>query len=1143
MFRSATELGLRTVAIYAQEDRLGVHRFKADEAYLVGRGKGPVAAYLDGPGIIALAREKGVDSIHPGYGFLAENAGFARACATVGITFVGPRPELLDLMGDKTAARRLARKAGVPVLPGTPEPVSDPAAAARLAREIGYPVIVKAAFGGGGRGMRVVADEEHLRARLEEARQEAATAFGDPAVFLERYLPRAKHIEVQILGDRHGNVVHLHERDCSVQRRHQKVVEIAPSLGLPDEIRRALCDAAVRLAREVRYDNAGTIEFLLNADDPREWYFIEMNPRIQVEHTVTEIITGVDLVRAQLLVAAGAALTDPELDVPAQAAMPRNGYAVQCRITTEDPANKFTPDYGRILNYRSAAGLGIRLDGAMGDTGSVITPFYDSLLVKVTAYGPRFPIALQRMDRALREFRIRGVKTNIPFLENVIRHPGFRAGGATTNLIDTTPALFEFKGRRDRATRLLAFLGDIIVNGNPQIRDRTDHRPAPATAGPAPGEGPAESDADRRTAPPPGTRDLLKRYGPREFVRWTLAQKRLLITDTTFRDAHQSLLAARVRTYDMLGVADVLARRAPGLFSLECWGGATFDTALRFLHDDPYQRLALLRERIPNICFQMLLRGANGVGYAYYPDNVIAGFVRHAAAAGIDLFRVFDSLNYVPNMRGALEAVLASGALCEAAICYTGDLLDPARPKYSLGYYVKLARELEKLGVHFIAIKDMAGLCRPAAAGRLVRALKDEVGVPVHFHTHDTSGIAAASVLAASTAGVDVADLAIAAMSGSTSQPNLNSVVAALEHTPRATGLDLATLNEISRYWEAVRGLYAPFDHGPRTGSAEVYLHEMPGGQYTNLIEQAQSMGLGARWPEILRTYAEVNQLFGDIVKVTPSSKVVGDMTLFLVSRGIRPADVLNLEPGSTPFPASVVDMLAGNLGRPPGGWPKRLQRIVLGSRRPLRGRPGAGLPPVDLEAEKAALGEKLRQEVTDADLYCHLMYPDVYAEFARFRHAYDDVTMLPTSAFFYGLRPGEEIAVEIEPGKTLFIKLVHVAEADPDGHRTVLFELNGHPRETLVLDKAAHPKVKPRAQADPADPRQIGAPIPGMISTLAASVGARVARGDRLLTLEAMKMQTSAYAPFDGVVEEITVQVGDSVQAKDLLVRLRPAK
>jgi len=1129
VFRAATELGLHTVALYSQEDRLGVHRFKADEAYLIGRGKGPVAAYLDIEGIVALAREKGVDLIHPGYGFLSENAEFARACATVGITFVGPRPELLDLMGDKTAARRLAQKLGVPVPPGTPEPVTDPVAAARQAHEIGFPLIIKAAFGGGGRGMRVVTAGAELHAKLEEAQTEAGNAFGNSAVFLERYLPRARHIEVQILGDRHGNVLHLHERDCSVQRRHQKVIEVAPALGLPAEVRAALCDAAVRIAREIRYDNAGTIEFLVNADDPREWFFIEMNPRIQVEHTVTEMVTGVDLVRSQILVAQGCALFAPELDLPRQEAMPRIGYAVQCRVTTEDPANKFTPDYGRILSYRSSAGLGIRLDGAMGDTGSVITPFYDSLLVKVTAYGPKFEIALQRMDRALREFRIRGVKTNIQFLENVIHHPPFRAGEATTNLLDTTPALFEFKRRRDRATKLLAYLGDVIVNGNPQVKG---HRLA---AVPAP---PPAPDYDRRSPPPPGTRDLLRRHGPRRFAQWILAQKRLLVTDTTFRDAHQSLLAARVRTYDMLAVADALARRASGLFSLECWGGATFDTAMRFLHEDPYQRLALLRERIPNVCFQMLLRGANGVGYSYYPDNVITGFVRHAAATGIDVFRVFDSLNYLPNMRVALDAVLATDALCEAAICYTGDLLDPRRDKYGLTYYVKLAKQLERLGVHLLAIKDMAGLCRPYAAGKLIRALKQEVGLPIHFHTHDTSGVAAASVLAASDARVDIVDLALAAMSGSTSQPNLNSLVAALQHTPRDTGLDLDALNEFSRYWEAVRDLYAPFDSSPRAGSAEVYLHEMPGGQYTNLIEQARAMGLGPRWPEIMRTYAEVNQLFGDIVKVTPSSKVVGDMTLFLISRGIKPADVLNLEPG-TSFPASVVDMLAGGLGQPPGGWPRRLQKVVLGKRAPRRGRPGAGLPPVNLEHEKVQLGEKHKREVTDADLFCHLMYPEVYAEFARFQRTYEEVTMLPTSSFFYGLRPGEEISVDIEPGKTLFVKLIHVGEPDKDGYRTILFELNGRPRETVILDASVQSRAKPRAKADPADPLQIGAPIPGMISTLVVSVGARVAKGDKLLTLEAMKMQTTVYAPLNGVVDEVLCAVGDSVQSKDLLMRL----
>ncbi len=950
VFRAATELGLRTVAIYAQEDRLSVHRFKADEAYLVGEGKGPVGAYLDIPGIVALAKEHDVDMIHPGYGFLSENGDFAQACADAGITFVGPRPELLKLMGDKVAARALAQKVGVPTLPGTENPIEDRAEALKVAKEIGFPLIIKAAFGGGGRGMRVVTKAADLADLLDEARNEAGRAFGNPAVFLEKYIPRAKHIEVQVLGDSHGNLLHLHERDCSVQRRHQKVVEIAPSVGLEPGVRKELCDAAVKIAAAIKYDNAGTVEFLLDLDT-HQWFFIEMNPRIQVEHTVTEVITGIDLVRSQILVAQGHSLFGPEADLPPQAEMPRNGYAVQCRITTEDPENKFTPDYGRILTYRSAGGFGLRLDGGMGSAGSVITPFYDSLLVKVTASGRSFETALQRMDRALREFRIRGVKTNIPFLENVIHNETFRSGDATTTLIDTTPELFQFKARRDRATKLLAFLGDVIINGNPQVKGYSARLPMPVPASPV---------YDRKQTPPPGTRQLLLELGPKGFANWALKQKRLLITDTTFRDAHQSLLATRVRSFDMLAVANAVARRTPKLFSLELWGGATFDTAMRFLHEDPWLRLRELREKIPNICFQMLFRGSNAVGYSNYPDNVVAGFVKHAAAQGIDIFRIFDSLNYIPNLKVAMEAVQDTHAVCEAAICYTGDILDPKRTKYSLKYYVKLAKELEKMGAHFLAIKDMAGLCRPYAAYQLVKALKEEIGIPIHFHTHDTSGVAAASVLEANDAQVDIVDLAIASMSGSTSQPNLNSIVAALEHGPRDTRLDLAALNEFSDYWEQVRTVYAPFDTAPKAGSAEVYLHEMPGGQYTNLKEQAASMGLASRWQEIARTYAEVNQLFGDIVKVTPSSKVVGDMTMFLITRGIKPADVLNLEPGATPFPESVIDMLMGGLGQPVGGWPKKLQEVVLGKRKAITGRPGEDLPSLNFKKTKSEADDEI---------------------------------------------------------------------------------------------------------------------------------------------------------------------------------------
>ena len=1132
VFRAATELGFRTVAIYAQEDRLAIHRFKADEAYLVGEGKGPVGAYLDIPSIITLAKEKGVDFIHPGYGFLAENAEFAKACADAGIAFVGPRVELLRMMGDKTAARALAQKVGVPTLPGTEEPIADREKALKVAKEIGFPLIVKAAFGGGGRGMRVVTRPGDLADLLDEAQNEAGRAFGNPAVFLERYVPRAKHIEVQILGDRFGSVVHLHERDCSVQRRHQKVIEIAPSVGVEPRVRKELCDAAVKLCREISYDNAGTVEFLLDLDS-NEWFFIEMNPRIQVEHTVTEIITGVDLVRAQIMVADGKPMHGPEAAIPYQKDIPRNGCAVQGRVTTEDPENRFNPDYGRILTYRSSGGFGIRLDGGMGYAGAVITPFYDSLLVKVTASGQTFESALQRMDRALREFRIRGVKTNIPFLENVIHNPTFRSGGATTTLIDTTPELFKLKLRRDRATKLLTFLGEVTVNGNPQAKGHIVKEALPPARTPA---------FDHKQTPPPGTRQLLLQLGAKKFADWVLRQKQLLITDTTFRDAHQSLFATRLRSYDMLAVADALARRVPQLFSLEMWGGATFDTALRFLHEDPWLRLRALRQKIPNICFQMLFRGSNAVGYSNYPDNAVAGFVKHAAASGMDIFRIFDSLNYLPNLKAAMEAVQDTHAVCEAALCYTGNILDKSRKKYSLRYYIKLAKELERMGAHILAVKDMAGLCRPAAAHVLVKALREHVGIPIHFHTHDASGIAAASVLEACDAGVNVVDLAIASMSGSTSQPNLNSVVAALQSTRRDTGLDLDALNEFSDYWEEVRTYYAPFDTAPRSGSAEVYLHEMPGGQFTNLKEQAAAMGLSHHWPEIARTYAEVNQLFGDIVKVTPSSKVVGDMTMFLITHGIKPADVLNLEPGGTPFPESVIDMLSGGLGKPMGGWPKKLQHVVLGKRKPLRGRPGASLKPLNLKKIESELATRLKHEATLDDVFSHVMYPEVFADYTRKARDYGDLSRLPTPAFFYGMKPGQEISVNIEEGKTLFIRLVNVNPVDVDGRRAVLFELNGMPRQLTITDRSVQPKVKPRVKADPAVPAQIGAPIPGLVPPLTASVGTKVSKGDKLLTLEAMKMQTTIYAPCDGVVEQTFVQVGETVESKDLLMRLREA-
>jgi pyruvate carboxylase len=1131
IFRAANELGLRTVGIYSQEDRLALHRFKADEAYQVGAGKGPVVAYLDIPGIVALAKEKCVDAIHPGYGFLSENPAFARACEKAGIVFVGPTPELLGLLGDKTAARRLADSAGVAVLPGTEESITSVAEARKFAALVGYPVIVKAAMGGGGRGMRVVRNEAELEQRLEEAQGEAKSAFGDASVFLEKYLLRARHLEVQILADNHGNLLHLYERDCSVQRRHQKVVEVAPAANLPSSIRAELCDAAVRLARKAKYRNAGTVEFLYDVDS-QKWYFIEVNPRIQVEHTVTEMVTGIDLVRSQILVAQGHKLHDEPLALPQQANVPLYGAALQCRVTTEDPEKNFAPDYGKLTTYRSPAGFGIRLDGGTAYAGAVLAAYYDSLLVKVTAWGTKLPEACQRMDRALREFRIRGVKTNIPFLENVVNHPRFRAGEVTTSFLDESPELFRLQSRGDRATKLLSYLGDVILNSNPEVKGK----PIPkalekATLPSVPG-----------IEPPPGTRQLLQKLGPKKFAAWARKEKRLLITDTTFRDAHQSLMATRVRTHDLLAAASAVAQRLPSLFSVEMWGGATFDTAMRFLHEDPWQRLRDLRQRISNICFQMLLRGANAVGYTSYPDNVIVEFVRESHAQGIDIFRIFDSLNSIENMRVSIDAVLETGAVCEPAICYTGDIFDKSRPKYSLKYYVSMAKQLEKLGAHFLAIKDMAGLCKPYAAYELIKTLREEIAIPVHFHTHDTSGINSASVLKAADAGADVADAAVAAMSGGTSQPNLNSIVEALRHTPRDTNLDIEALNECSDYWETVRTYYLPFDSGPKAGSARLYQHEIPGGQYTNLREQASAMGLGHRWREVEKMYAEVNQLFGDIVKVTPSSKVVGDMTLFLIAKELQPPDLLKLdEKHDLSLPNSVVEMFSGVLGVPPGGWPRKLQKIILRGAAPLKGRPGASLESVDLAEAATMLQKKLGHTVRRDDLLSYLLYPDVFAKYDKFRQTYSDVSVLPTPAFYYGLASGEEITIEIEPGKTLILKFLTASDPHPDGTRTLFFELNGQPREVNVRDLVLRVVERAHPKADPAHPGQVAAPTAGIVSGIAVQANHPVERGAKLLTIEAMKMQSNIYAPIAGRVVKLLVTPGQHVEAKDLLVTIAP--
>lgn len=1131
VFRSAHELGIRTVAIYSHEDRFALHRFKADEAYHVGKPGEPIRAYLDIAGIVGLAKEVEVDAIHPGYGFLSENAGFARACADAGITFVGPRPDILDQLGDKVAARRIAQTAGVPVLSGGDKPVSSPDEARSLAEQLGYPVIVKAAMGGGGRGMRVVRTPDKLGEAIESAQREAGAAFGIPNVFLEKFVERARHIEVQLLGDRHGGLVHLFERDCSIQRRHQKVVELAPALNLDPAVCQGILDAALAVGKAVALDNAGTVEFLYDTDS-RQFYFIEVNPRIQVEHTVTEVVTGFDIVRSQVLVASGLPLNHPDVGLE-QSTITARGCAIQCRVTTEDPANGFVPDYGRLGAYRSSGGPGIRLDAGTAFGGAVITPFYDSLLVKVTASGLRFEDASTRMERCLQEFRIRGVKTNIPFLLNLITHPRFLAGEVTTRFLDETPELFNLPTRRDRATKLLSYIAEVIVNGHPEIK--TPGRPA----GMAPIQPVApQLTAGKPPALPEGTRDLFKRLGAKPFANWVREQKRLLLTDTTMRDAHQSLLATRMRTYDMLHVADRYARHHAGLFSLEMWGGATFDTSMRFLKESPWGRLAQLRERIPNILFQMLLRAANAVGYSNYPDNVVEEFVRQSATAGMDLFRIFDANNWLPNLRPAIEAALKTGALCEAAICYTGDILDPKRDKYSLAYYLDLAKQLEKLGTHFLAIKDMAGLLKPYAAKKLVRALRQEIGVPIHFHTHDSAGGQIAAYLLAAEEGVDVVDCAFAPLAGVTSQPSLNALVEAMRLTDRDTGLDFDSLQDTAVYWEDVRTYYAAFETGQLASSAEVYLHEMPGGQYANLYQQAHSLGIGDRWHEVGRMYAEVNKLFGDIVKVTPTSKVVGDMALFMLANHLTPADVLDPK-REIAFPESVVEFFEGKLGQPPGGFPPALQARILRGRKPLTDRAGASLPPADLGRTRAELEEKLGASVTDRDVISYLLYPKVFLEFARSEATYSDLSVLPTPVFFYGMVKGEEVSIDIEPGKTLIVKFLTVGEPQADGKRVVYFELNGQPRDVLVVDRSLGEGVaKARPKADPGNAKHVAAPMPGAVVAVVVGVGEDIAAGQKLLTMEAMKMETTLHAERAGRVAEVLVRPGTQVEGGDLLIR-----
>ncbi|CAN5176839.1 pyruvate carboxylase [soil metagenome] len=1138
VFRSSHELGIKTVAIYSHEDRFALHRFKADEAYRVGKPGEPIRAYLDIPGIVNLAKEIGADAIHPGYGFLSENAAFAEACAAANIVFVGPNPTILRSLGDKVTARHIATKANAPVLSGSDKPVTKFEDAKALAEKLGYPVMVKASMGGGGRGMRVVMTADKLQDALDQAGREAGNAFGDSSVFLEKFVSRAKHIEVQLLGDKHGGLVHLFERDCSIQRRHQKVVELAPAPNLPEATRQGILDAALRIGKAVGIDNASTVEFLVDADTGA-FYFIEVNPRIQVEHTVTEVVTGYDIVRSQILIASGLKLSDPEIGLGDQSAVRCNGYAIQARVTTEDPANGFVPDYGRLSAYRSAGGAGIRLDAGTAFGGAVITPYYDSLLVKVTASGIRFADAARRMERALQEFRVRGVKTNIPFILNLVVHPKFLDNSVTTRFLDETPDLFKFPARRDRASKLLAYIAEIIVNGHPEVKGKT--RPE---IGAGQGEVPFHNTPVGQLTPvkplpmPEGTRDLYKSMGAEKFAAWVRNEKRLLITDTTMRDAHQSLLATRMRTYDMLHVARRYARHHADLFSLEMWGGATFDTSMRFLKESPWDRLSQLRERVPNILFQMLLRAASAVGYSNYPDNVVQAFVRESAQAGMDIFRIFDACNWRPNLNMAIEAVRKTDGIAEAAICYTGDILDPKRDKYSLKYYVDLAKDLVKFGTHFLAIKDMAGLLKPYAAKALVKALRAEINVPIHFHTHDSAGGQIASYLMAAEEGVDIVDCAFAPLSGLTAQPSMNALVEAARLSPRDTNLSFEELQSTAYYWEEVRAYYAPFESGTLAASSDVYLHEMPGGQATNLMQQAKSLGLGDRWPEVCRTYADVNRLFGDIVKVTPTSKVVGDFALFMLANGLTIEQVKD-PAKEIAFPESVVEFFEGKLGQPPGGFPPDLQKKVLRGKTPLTERAGLTLAPADFDATAKLLEPKLRRVPNQQDVVSSLLYPKVFAEYSEQVQKYSDLSVLPTPVFFFGMDKGEEVSIEIEPGKTLVVKFQTIGDPQPDGKRLVFFELNGQPREVLVLDRSLNASdIVTRRKAEAGNPLQVAAPMPGSVVAVLVAVGEQVAAGQKLATLEAMKMETTLYAEKAGKVVEVLVKNGTQVDGGDLLFR-----
>ena len=1121
IFRACYDLDLRTVAIYSKEDMMNLFRTKADEAYLIGEHLSPLGAYLAIDEIIALAKKRGVDAIHPGYGFLSENAAFAKACEDAGIKFIGPPSHVLAKMGDKLEAKKIAVECGVPVIPGTREPLKNAAEAEAKAQEFGFPVILKAAAGGGGRGMRLCQTLEEVAPAFELVSSEARKAFGDDSIFMEKYLVEPKHIEVQILADEHGNVRHLGERDCSLQRRYQKVVEFCPAWSVPEDVREALRADAVKIAEAVGYVNAGTVEFLV--DKSGHHYFIEMNPRIQVEHTVTEMVTGIDLVRAQILIAEGATVAHPEIGLAKQSDLYMNGYSIQCRVTTEDPKNNFAPDNGKIVSYRSGGGFGVRLDGGNAAAGAEISPYYDSLLVKVTTWDRTFEAVCRKARRAINEEHVRGVKTNISFVTNILNHPTFIAGKCHTKFIDETPELFDIEESRDRATRVLRYIANIQV-ANPDVQRREYSSPR-------------YPEATREITRADGLKELLDTQGPEAVSKWVMGQKKLLITDTTMRDAHQSLLSTRMRTRDMVKGAEGTADALADCFSLEMWGGATFDTAYRFLYESPWERLIMLREKIPNIPFQMLLRGSNLVGYASYPDNLVYAFIEESAKYGIDVFRVFDSLNWIPSMETAMDAVLKTGKILEATVCYTGDILDPKRDKYTLKYYVDFAKELERRGAHMICVKDMSGLLKPYAAKKLIKALKDEVGVPIHLHTHNTTDNQIATYLLAAEAGVDVVDCAIGPLSSLTSQPSLNSLVEALRGTERDTGLPTEGLQKLADYWSDVRERYGRFDKGLRTPVTDIYRYEIPGGQYTNLQPQVEALGLGQRFDAVKEMYRTVNDMLGDIIKVTPSSKMVGDLAIFMVQNDLTPENIV--ERGeSLAFPDSVVSYFKGMMGQPPCGFPENLQRVVLKGEQPITGRPGDLLPPVDWDEIKAEVG-KYTDKIDRKGLISYAMYPKVMQDYFTHRREYGYIMRMGSHVFFDGMAEGETTTINIEDGKTLVIKYLGLGDRNEDGTRNVVFELNGSRREVSVPDPEAPDTAKKVVMADPEDKGQVGASIPGMVSKVAVKPGEEVKVNQVVAIIEAMKMETSVVSRIDGKVGEIFIEAGKPVKAGELLMTI----